>query len=67
MRENQRGSRIYVDNACTGTPDGRNRNEKNAEALHIQKKDDSAGHTADAARLNSEGMIYLDIIQRFAL
>lgn len=67
MRENQRGSRIYADNACAGTPEGRNRNEKNAESILSQKKDESAGLSADATRLNSEGMIYLDIIQRFAL
>lgn len=66
MRENQRGSRNYADNACTGTPEVRNRIE-NAEALLGQKKDTSTGLSADATRLNSEGMIYLDIIQRFAL
>ena len=67
MRENQRGSRNYADNACTGTPEVRNRNEKNAEAKHAQKKDATIGLSADATRLNSEGMIYLDIIPRFAL
>jgi hypothetical protein len=67
MRENQRGSRNYADNACTGTPEVRNRNEKNAEAINAQKKDASPGLPADATRLKSEGMIYLDIIQRFAL
>lgn len=64
MRENSRGSRNYADNACTPTPD---RIEKNAEPLHIQKTDSIAGFSADANRPNSEGMIYLDIVQRFAL
>jgi hypothetical protein len=67
MRENQRGSRNYADNACTGTPEVRNRNEKKAEAVHTQKQDSSTGLSADATRLKSEGMIYLDIIQPFAL
>lgn len=67
MRENQRGNCTYADNASTGIQQGRNRLENTAETGLLQQQEEAACKPAELNRSNSEGMLYLDIIQRFAL
>jgi hypothetical protein len=67
MRENQRGTRTYADNACTGMQQGWNKMESNSDKSLLQQQDEINGKPAELNRANSEGMIYLDIIPRFAL
>ncbi|MGB8195332.1 MAG: hypothetical protein WCF67_25595 [Chitinophagaceae bacterium] len=64
MRENQRGG---FENISSGTQKGRNKIEKTGEPIHCQDQQSNANVSANINGLNSEGMIYLDIIPRFAL
>ena len=66
MRETQRGSRTYADNTYAGMQQGRNKNENNTEAI-LPKQDEATSQRNELNSASSEGMLYLDIIPRFAL
>jgi hypothetical protein len=66
MRENQRGNRTYADNAANGAQQGRSKMENNTENGLFTQQEESAGQ-AELNGSNSEGIMYLDIIPRFAL
>ncbi|HEY0678733.1 MAG TPA: hypothetical protein VGD17_10630 [Chitinophagaceae bacterium] len=66
MRENQRGNRTYADNASAGIQQGRNKQENAVETNLKQTPEENVGKPVINGS-NSEGMIYLDIIPRFAL
>lgn len=64
MREYQRGTRTYAENTF---PMQKGRNENNAEAIKAQSQDDASIQRTDLNNKGLEGMMYLDIIPRFAL
>jgi hypothetical protein len=64
MREYQRGTRTYAENA---SPMQKGRNENNAEATLAHGQDEAAKQRTDLNKAGTEGMMYLDIIPRFAL
>lgn len=64
MREQQRGTRTYTENTSSMQ---KGRNEAKAETTITHGQDDAAIQRADVNNAGSEGMMYLDIIPRFAL
>lgn len=64
MREQQRGTRTYTENTSSMQ---KGRNESKAETTITHGQDDAATQRAEVNNAGSEGMMYLDIIPRFAL
>lgn len=62
MRENQRGG---LDKISSGPQTGRTKSDLKPEARPQQEGNSNV--TADMNRSNAEGMVYIDIIPRFAL
>ena len=65
MREYQRGTRTYTDNISATMQNGWN--ENNGEAIIKSCQDDAPIQRNELNNTCSEGMMYLDIIPRFAL
>ena len=65
MREYQRGTRTYADNNSASMQKGRNDN--NSETTAKIGQDDAPIQWTEKSNAGSEGMMYLDIIPRFAL
>jgi hypothetical protein len=66
MRENVRGTRSYTDNASS-MQQARSKFENNADATVNAQQDEAKSQRSEMNHANTEGMIYLDIIPRFAL
>jgi hypothetical protein len=65
MREHQRNTRTYADNTSATMQKGWNENK--AETTLKTSQDDAAAQRTEKNNTGSEGMMYLDIIPRFAL